>query len=243
MALASTNRFPTRDGLWVLTIAEVVHSSRLYSSTQECEMACRPAGSIQTKSWSGSDFMTDAWHYLVMKRSGSTTTAYLDGNSAFSTTSFTGTAATGSYLFFSKGYPRSLYSLDGKSDEFRVSYTARSAGWIKSEYNNQSSPATFYSIGSEDFGSSWAPAITNLSPTSGTIGTLVTITGANFNSPTVTFNGTTATPISWSMNSIEVPVPNASSGDVVVTVNGLASNGVNFTVLPKPACPPCPDAR
>ena len=45
------------------------------------------------------------------------------------------------------------------------------------------------------------------------------------------FNGTAGTPTSWSATSITVPVPSgATSGNVVVTVSGVASNGVNFTV-------------
>ncbi len=35
-------------------------------------------------------------------------------------------------------------------DEVRVSCSARSAGWIGTEYNNQFSPSTFYSIGPEE---------------------------------------------------------------------------------------------
>src|SRR5262249_14447041 len=82
-----------------------------------------------------------------------------------------------------------------------------------------------------------SPSITSLSPTSGAVGTSVTITGTNFGSSqgtsTVTFNGTTATPTSWSSTSIAVPVPSgATTGNVVVTVGGTASNGVSFTVTP-----------
>lgn len=80
-----------------------------------------------------------------------------------------------------------------------------------------------------------APSITSLNPTSGPAGTSVTITGANFGSSqgtsAVTFNGTTATPTAWSASSITVPVPTgATTGNVLVTVGGVASNGVNFTV-------------
>ena len=67
----------------------------------------------------------------------------------------------------------------------------------------------------------------------------MTITGTNFGATqgtsTVTFNGTTATPTSWSATSIVVPVPaGATTGNVVVTVGGLASNGVSFTVTVPP---------
>ena len=79
-------------------------------------------------------------------------------------------------------------------------------------------------------GSAVPPTITSLAPTSGPVGTAVTITGTNFGATqgtsTVTFNGTTATPTSWSATSIVVPVPaGATTGNVVVTVGGLASNG------------------
>src|SRR5262249_22366745 len=83
------------------------------------------------------------------------------------------------------------------------------------------------------------PTITTLSPTSGPVGTSVTITGTNFGATqgtsTVAFNGTTATTTSWSATSIVVPVPSgATTGSVVVTVGGLASNGPTFTVTVPP---------
>lgn len=80
-----------------------------------------------------------------------------------------------------------------------------------------------------------APNISTLSPTSGPVGTSVTISGTNFGVSqglsTVTFNGTASTPTSWSNASIVVPVPSgATSGNVVVTVGGVPSNGVTFTI-------------
>ena len=84
---------------------------------------------------------------------------------------------------------------------------------------------------------STAPSITSLSPTSGPVGTAVTITGANFGvtqgTSMVNFNGTTATPTSWSSTSIIVPVPTgATTGNVVATVGGQTSNGIAFTLTP-----------
>jgi hypothetical protein len=80
-----------------------------------------------------------------------------------------------------------------------------------------------------------APILTSLTPSSGAAGTPVTISGSNFGSTrgasTVTFNGTSATPTSWSSTSIAVPVPSgATTGPVVVTVGGIASNSLTFTV-------------
>jgi YD repeat-containing protein len=80
------------------------------------------------------------------------------------------------------------------------------------------------------------PAISNLSPSAALPGTAITINGTNFGATqgtgTVTFNGTAATPTSWTDTSIVAPAPSgATTGPVVVTARGQASNGVTFTVL------------
>ncbi len=80
------------------------------------------------------------------------------------------------------------------------------------------------------------PTISSLSPTSGPAGTVVTITGSNFGSvvppfPTVTFNGTNANAYWISSTSLIAIVPSgATTGNVVVTLGGAASNGVSFAV-------------
>lgn len=54
------------------------------------------------------------------------------------------------------------------------------------------------------------PSIITVAPTSGPVATPVTISGSNFGATqgasTITFNGVTATPTSWSASSITVPV-------------------------------------
>ena len=87
---------------------------------------------------------------------------------------------------------------------------------------------------------SGGPAISGISPQSAPIGTAVAITGINFGSSqgtsTVTFNGVAAVPSAWGQASITVPVPvGASTGNIVVTVAGIASNGVLFTVPGPPS--------
>lgn len=81
------------------------------------------------------------------------------------------------------------------------------------------------------------PQIININPSSGaSVTDLVTITGSGFGSSqgssTVSFNGTTATSItSWSDTQLVCRVPaGASTGNIVVTVGGTASNGYAFTV-------------
>jgi hypothetical protein len=87
-----------------------------------------------------------------------------------------------------------------------------------------------------------APTLTSLSPTSGVVGTAVTVTGTNFGATkgtsTVTFNGVVATPTNWTPTMVIVPVPaGATSGNVVVTVSGAASNALPYTVTPVATSP------
>ncbi len=103
--------------------------------------------------------------------------------------------------------------------------------------NNGSSPASCRGSAAIGIGEAW---ITSLSPTTGAPGTSVTITGTNYGvtqgSSTVSFNGVSVIPTSWSTSQIVLPVPSgATTGNVVVTVSGLASNAVNFTILVPPS--------
>jgi hypothetical protein len=92
--------------------------------------------------------------------------------------------------------------------------------------------STFTVIGS--------PQIAGVSANYGADYAMITLTGANFGATqgasTVTFNGAAATATAWSNTSITASVPyHATTGNVVVTVAGLSSNGVPFTVEPTPS--------
>ena len=81
-----------------------------------------------------------------------------------------------------------------------------------------------------------APALNSITPTSGPTGTPVTLNGSNFGltqgTSTVSFNGVPASVTSWSDKTIAVAVPlYATTGVVVVKVNGVGSNGLTFTVV------------
>jgi hypothetical protein len=81
-----------------------------------------------------------------------------------------------------------------------------------------------------------APAITDISPKMGPVGTTVTISGTGFRDTQgagmVTFNGAPAMTVgSWSDMSITAVVPaGATTGNIVVAVGGLTSNGITFKV-------------
>jgi gliding motility-associated-like protein len=82
------------------------------------------------------------------------------------------------------------------------------------------------------------PTITSFAPTSGTVGTSVTITGTNFDTTpannAVAFNGTSATVIASTATSITANVPvGATTGPITVTISGsTATSATNFIVCP-----------
>ena len=83
------------------------------------------------------------------------------------------------------------------------------------------------------------PAVSSISPTSGIVGTQVTINGSGFQttkgSSTVNFGGTLGSVVSWSDSQIVATVPaSASTGPVLVTVNRVGSNSDVLFTMPNP---------
>ncbi len=92
---------------------------------------------------------TATWHLIAVTQAGANATMYVDGASVATTSSANafnnGTSSTniGSY---GSG---SGYLFSGQEDEVRIESAARSADWITARYNNESSPSTFYTMGSQ----------------------------------------------------------------------------------------------
>jgi len=84
-----------------------------------------------------------------------------------------------------------------------------------------------------------APTITSFEPTSGSVGTSVTITGMDLSGATsVTFNGAAATITSDSATEIVTTVPaDATTGPITVTTAAGTATGGTFTVT----AATCPD--
>jgi hypothetical protein len=104
----------------------------------------------------------DVWHYLAATctdRSGGNGTCqvYLDGvlDGSANTSSLATATEQNVYL---GGDPFFGQYLNGTLDEARISVgVARSADWLKTEYNNLFSPSTFFSLGAESGGSPGTP--------------------------------------------------------------------------------------
>jgi IPT/TIG domain len=88
------------------------------------------------------------------------------------------------------------------------------------------------------------PQISSITPSAGSIGTSVVISGMNFGgsqgNSQVSFGGVNATTVSaWGNTSITATVPNqATTGNVIVTTGNQVSNGFPFVVAVGPNPPP-----
>jgi RHS repeat-associated protein len=178
------------------------------------------------------------WQHLAGTYDGSILKAYVNGVPQTNTAAASGAIDYGTSKDLNLGvesvYANINENFIGTFDEVRISSVARSADWIATEYNNQSSPQAFSSI-SSGLTIDSAPVLDSLTPNSGSVGTVVTIRGAGFGATqadgTVTFNGVSATPASWSDSQIVVTVPGgATTGTVVVTSSGLPSNALPFSI-------------
>jgi biopolymer transport protein ExbB len=98
---------------------------------------------------------TLAWHHFAVTIDATANTGVLYYDGAVNRTNTGGITLDPSSLGTNNQnyFGRSQYAADeglyGNFDEFRISSTTRSAGWIATSYNNQNSPATFYTVASE----------------------------------------------------------------------------------------------
>jgi YD repeat-containing protein len=140
-------------------------------------------------------------------------------------TSFGATQGTSTITF--NGATASATSWSATSISTAVPSGATTGPVVITVAGNASNGATFTVL---------VPTISSVNPAAAAKGESVTISGNYFGATqgasTVTFNGASATPTGWSNTSITVPVPlGATTGPVVVTVGGVASNGVTFTLI------------
>lgn len=105
-------------------------------------------GSLNFKVATGATTLSSStWYYLVARYDGSAVQIFLNGASDGTTSVSGATDSHASWRVASVDVGSELFT--GNIDEMRVSNVARSDSWILAEYNNQSSPSTFYTLGPE----------------------------------------------------------------------------------------------
>ena len=95
----------------------------------------------------GTALSINTWYHIVATYDGTNLRVYCNGT-LLGTQAKSYTAQTSTFHI---GYTKPISNeyFYGKIDEVRVSGVVRSQAWITTEYNNQNSPITFYSMASE----------------------------------------------------------------------------------------------
>jgi len=91
---------------------------------------------------------TGTWYHVVVTWNGSTAKLFLNGSEVDSY-SHSGTMSYSTTQAFI-GARAAQNKWDGKLDEIRLADIGLSDSWAPTAYNNQNSPSTFYTIGSEE---------------------------------------------------------------------------------------------
>ncbi len=118
----------------------------------------RPGAASKSATTSNLTWTAGTPHFLVGTYDGTKVRIYWDGVQENSTSATGNLLANGDDVSIgvnsgtSNGTP-----FDGDIDEVRISDAARSADWILTEYNNQSDPPSFYTVGPEEQDTGTAP--------------------------------------------------------------------------------------
>ena len=185
----------------------------------------RLRGVYELSAWAISSYVfsdTTTWHYVQMRRASGVTQFFIDG-----------VLVTGTWNINSANYNYAdskiggVRAFSGAIDEVTVSPIARSADWIKTEYNNQNNPSTFYSVASEE-------TVTNSATNGGSEVTNYTVTSnpdsivfSSSTSPIIVTSLTNGTPYTFTMTATNIvgqgPASNASSPVIPAGVPGIPS--------------------
>ena len=125
--------------------------------------ACGTSGCVD-----GSSLSTGTWYHMVATFSSSASYMYVNGVQVASTGGITIDIDPNPVLIGGEENDAGstpIHLWDGIIDEVRISNNVRTAGWILTEYNNQNSPSTFYSVGNEVAAAPTAVSLASLKAT------------------------------------------------------------------------------
>jgi len=105
-------------------------------------------GSVNVDSNSIASLNDGNWHYFAGEATSTTPSFYWDGSSVGVSSGSPGSSlvyGTTNHLYTGRYTPGNYFN--GSMDEIRVNSTTLSTGWLTTEFNNQSNPATFWTVG------------------------------------------------------------------------------------------------
>ena len=182
-------------------------------------------------SWTISGWNTNEWHHVVGLYDGSNWTLYSDG--AQQATAFQGTGALTNTQPLTIGAfdNRGTFSRYSKAyiDEARISNTARSAGWISTEYNNQKSPAAFCNMVGVESKPPTALAITSVNGGSNpTVGAAFNVVVQAQDSGGTARNVTGDTAVTLSLNTGSGTLGGTLTGTITDGTRSVSISGVTY---------------
>jgi len=191
------------------------------------------------------DISVGNWVYLqtIYDQTAGKLRGYVNG--AYAETNLTGARTDTNAVFRIGADSRTpSYTMDGLVDEVRVRDSALTTEWITTEYNNQNSSSTFYTVGTEDSGTLTVTDSVTVTkqepPYEINVGDDTTVTdSASIESPTTYINvsdDTTATDAASIDLPLRINVYDGSSNDQLVvnpsTGDGRVRNtGTDFTTV------------
>ena len=126
--------------------------------------------SVKTeKTFSQSDILNGSWHYAQFIRDAGSDRfkIYIDGSYFSEKTGVaTSNISNGCDLYIANQHNNSGRQPKVSYDEFRIINTVHPDAWIQTEFNNQDSPSTFYTVGIEEGDDTDPPSVTVTTPTS-----------------------------------------------------------------------------
>jgi len=166
----------------------------------------------------------DTWYHLVGTYDGTNLKLYSNGVlAATATGTVTWSADSPIALAVNSRYHHAIY------DEFRLSNVTRSAAWITTEYNNQSSPSTFFAVGNQENGGGGGTVATpTFNPAAGTYTTTQSVTLSTTTSGAsiyYTVDGSTPT-TSSTLYSSAISVSNTTTIKAIGHKSGMTDSAV-----------------
>ena len=170
----------------------------------------------------------NAWHHVVGVYDGSQMKLYIDGASAVSPGTKTGAINTSGHNLQIGAESAGGSWLQGDMDEVRVSNTSRTGDWIATEYNNQASPGTFYSLSGAQGGSGSVVGTPAYSPSGGTYSSAQTVTISSATSGAAiyyTTNGSSPT-TSSTPYSVAISIAANTTLKAIAVKSGMTNSGI-----------------
>jgi len=149
----------------------IMSASRQNSNSNGVSLDIETGGALHFTTFGVSDYIstgaivaTGTWKFVTVSFSSGTASFYLNGSFTDAQTGGNANTNTGDPYYLgastNSGTSTPARGFNGRMDEISIAKVALSSSWILTQYNNQNSPSTFYTVGSETSGASGSSTAT-----------------------------------------------------------------------------------